>query len=489
MRITVIIKYPALLLLSIVGFVKINAQTRLAAYGGMHAANVIENNNIPGWLTDTKKNYSSRTGFHLGVMLEIPIGNRGFYFQPGIGYSSKGRQFQKLYDTSLSAKDTLYIQNTLKLGYIELPLNITYKIPISSNRKNSFFISAGPYLSFFYSGKSSQQSRILASGSTDKYEYQSGDVDLGVGNGPDKYKTFDMGINAKAGFEFGNVMISGFYSRGLTNFYTATYNGTFHHELIGATLGIWLSKGQPPVAKIVKDSDKDGIPDDEDACPLQPGTVTWHGCPVPDTDHDGIDDEHDSCRTIAGPLKYHGCPVPDTDGDGIDDDNDFCKTVPGVLKYHGCPVPDTDSDGINDDEDKCPNEPGNPDNHGCPVIKQEITKKVNYTAKHIMFESSSMKLTRSSYSALSELAATMKAHPELHLTIEGYTDSTGAPSHNMQLSLQRANAVKSYLIKKGISNDQITANGYGQQKPIGDNKTLKGKAMNRRVEFKLEYRQ
>jgi len=486
MRISVVPKYLALLFFSFIGFAKINAQIRLAAYGGIHSANVIEKNSIQGWDSSYKNNYSSRTGFHLGVLLEIPIG-KGFYFQPGIGYSSKGRKYEKLYDTSFSAKDTIYYQNTLKLGYIELPLYLTYKVPLSANHKSSFFISAGPYFSFFYNGTTSQQSRTLIYGSTNKYEYKSGDVDLAVGKGPDKYKTFDMGINAKAGFELGNIMISGYYSRGLSSFYDAQYAGTFNHQLFGATLGIWLTKSTASPSKAVKDSDKDGIPDNEDACPLQAGSITWRGCPVPDTDHDGIDDENDSCRTIPGIAANHGCPVQDTDNDGVDDEHDFCKTVPGVAKYHGCPIPDTDGDGINDEEDKCPNESGTLENHGCPVIKKQITEKVNYTAKQVMFQSSSRKLTRNSYEALKALVATLKSNPELHLTIEGHTDSTGIAAHNMLLSEQRANIVKSYLIKKGISADRITAIGYGQQRPIGDNNSIEGKAANRRVEFKLEF--
>ncbi|MBS1599794.1 MAG: OmpA family protein [Bacteroidetes bacterium] len=489
MRISVVTKYLALLLIFSLVFTQINAQIRLAAYGGMHSANVIEKNNIAGWDTSVSKNYSQRTGFHLGVLLEIPIGNKGFYFQPGIGYSSKGRQYEKAYDTiNGSTKDTVYYKNILKLGYVELPLYLTYKIPLSANHKNSFFISAGPYFSFFYNGTLSQESRTRVYG-TSKFQYQTEDVDLPVGNAVGKYKTFDMGVNAKAGFEFGNVMISGYYSRGLTNFYHASYDGTFNHQIYGATLGIWLTKTSKAPPKASKDSDKDGIPDNEDACPLKPGDAEWRGCPPPDTDHDGVDDNHDSCRTVVGLASNHGCPIKDTDNDGVDDEHDFCKTVPGIAKYHGCPIPDTDGDGINDEVDKCPNEPGPAENQGCPVIKKQITEKVNYTARQVMFKSSSRLLVKSSYAALNNLISTLKSHPELHLTIEGHTDNTGSAAHNMTLSDQRANAVKSYLVKKGISPDRITAIGYGQEKPISDNNTNKGKSANRRVEFKLDYQQ
>ena len=79
-------KLLPVLLLSLIGFSSLNAQIRLAIYGGLHSANVLETNNIPGWDTAVKKYYSARTGFHLGVLVEMPLGIKGLFFQPGIGY-------------------------------------------------------------------------------------------------------------------------------------------------------------------------------------------------------------------------------------------------------------------------------------------------------------------------------------------------------------------------------------------------------------------
>jgi outer membrane protein OmpA-like peptidoglycan-associated protein len=317
---------------------------------------------------------------------------------------------------------------------------------------------------------------------------------LQVGNAATKYKTFDLGLNAKAGFEFGAVTLNGFISQGFTNFYTAPYNGTFHHHIMGVTLGIWLGKTStpPPAPKppkpkkiIVKDSDNDGVPDDIDKCPNQFGYARYNGCPIPDTDGDGVDDEHDSCKTIAGVAKYHGCPVPDTDSDGVDDEHDSCKTVAGVARYHGCPIPDRDHDGINDELDKCPDVAGVAENNGCPAIKTEIKQKVNYTAKNILFAIGSDRLSIISYKALDQLALLLITHNDLHLTIDGYTDNTGTPETNLVLSQQRADAVKKYLIKRGVSDIHLTSNGFGEEHPIADNKTMDGKERNRRVELKV----
>jgi OOP family OmpA-OmpF porin len=502
-------KLLPVLFLTFLGCSSVNAQIRLAAYAGLQSANVLETNQIPGWDTAVKKFYSSRTGFHLGVLVEMPIGDKGFFFQPGIGYTSKGRKYSKYNDSATAMiTDTVYAQSTLELSYIEVPLYLTYKLPLSANHKNSFFISAGPYFAFFYSGTMNLQTQILSTN-----QFNNENDDLPVGNAPGKYKTMDVGINAKAGFELGNLMLSAYFSRGLSNFYTAPYDGEFHHQLFGATLGLWLSKASAHAQPIVKkDTDHDGIPDDEDLCPLVPGTVARHGCPVPDTDGDGIDDEHDSCKTVPGVAKYHGCPIPDTDGDGIDDEHDSCRTIPGVARYHGCPVPDTDGDGIddehdscktvpglakyngcpipdrdgdgvNDELDKCPDQPGTAENEGCPLIVKE---KMEFTNFRVMFNSGSQKLTKSSYPSLDRLADILQTHPELHLTIDGYADNSGLADHNLVLSKKRSDEVKAYLIRKGIKANRISSIGHGQDKPVADNETNEGKAINRRVEFRFD---
>src|SRR5260221_4271622 len=130
-----------------------NAQVRLGILGGIHSSKVLETNSIPGWDTATKKYQGSNSGVQLGVIIEIPLGHKGFFFQPAITYTSKGRKYTKNNDSATSiVTDTVYARQTLNIGYIDIPLNFTYKLPLSANHKNSFFISAGPSISFFYSG-------------------------------------------------------------------------------------------------------------------------------------------------------------------------------------------------------------------------------------------------------------------------------------------------------------------------------------------------
>lgn len=207
-----------------------------------------------------------------------------------------------------------------------------------------------------------------------------------------------------------------------------------------------------------------------------------------DTDKDGIVDSLDKCPTVAGIAKYKGCPIPDTDKDGINDEQDKCPKVAGLAKYQGCPIPDTDKDGINDEEDKCPTIAGPASNNGCPVLTEEKKKAVELAAKDIYFVTGSSVIQKKSYTKLDAVLALLKdeENKTLSLDIEGYTDNTGKASSNLKLSQARANAVKAYLVKKGIAADRLSATGFGIENPVADNKTAAGRAQNRRVELKLK---
>ncbi len=108
------------------------------------------------------------------------------------------------------------------------------------------------------------------------------------------------------------------------------------------------------------DTDKDGIFDEDDLCPTEPGPASTMGCP--DTDGDGVADKDDACPTVAGLATLAGCP--DGDGDGVADKDDKCPTEAGLKELMGCP--DRDGDGVADGDDKCPDEAGLASLMGCP---------------------------------------------------------------------------------------------------------------------------
>jgi outer membrane protein OmpA-like peptidoglycan-associated protein len=305
------------------------------------------------------------------------------------------------------------------------------------------------------------------------------------------------------------------------------------------SLGLVFSFGKP------KDSDKDGVPDKFDKCPLTPTgvLVTSDGCPI-DKDKDGIADYLDKCPDIAGIAAFNGCP--DSDGDGVQNSEDKCPNTPkgvtvdksgcpvdadgdGVPDYLdkcpntpngvtvdklGCPV-DADMDGVPDYLDKCPNTPkgvtidkdgcptdkdadGIPDyldkcpdvfgiaaNKGCPEVKKETKKIFEQALTGIQFESGKDIIKRTSYSILNQVVKVMQENLNYNLEINGYTDSQGNDEKNLVLSQKRADAVEKYLLNKGVNPNRMASKGYGEAKPVADNKTAEGRSQNRRVEFKI----
>ncbi len=238
------------------------------------------------------------------------------------------------------------------------------------------------------------------------------------------------------------------------------------------------------------DSDNDGVPDYLDKCPNTPYkiAVDANGCPF-DTDGDGVPDYLDKCLdTPAGTrVDANGCPL-DADGDGVDDLKDECPDTPEGVKVDekGCPV-DSDGDGIADYLDKCPSIAGSPKNNGCPEISAKVQAVFKQAMRGIQFETSKAVIKKASYTVLNKVVKVMKDNPSYKLYISGHTDNVGNAANNMKLSRERAAAVASYITKKGIKADRLRSDGWGDTKPVASNKTEKGRKLNRRVDFEVEF--
>lgn len=232
------------------------------------------------------------------------------------------------------------------------------------------------------------------------------------------------------------------------------------------------------------DKDNDGVADSEDRCPDVKGTVALKGCP--DADGDGVADLDDKCPSSkpGSPVDASGCPM-DNDKDGVLNDVDRCPDMAGPASLKGCP--DGDGDGVADIDDRCPKVKGTMENKGCPEIAKQDVVRINYIGSKLFFENNSDKLKVASLSLLDELVRILNKYEGASLTIEGHTDSNGSDAFNQTLSQKRTDSVRVYLISKGIQDSRLNAVGYGETKPIADNKTSLGRAKNRRVELKTAY--
>lgn len=115
------------------------------------------------------------------------------------------------------------------------------------------------------------------------------------------------------------------------------------------------------------------------------------------------------------------------------------------------------------------------------VVKEEPRGLVVNLSSNILFASGKYVLKDAATTSLDETVTLLNAYPANKVLIEGYTDSTGDKKKNLQLSYDRAQAVYSYFIQKGIQPERLSVVGYGSENPIASNKTAKGREQNRRV--------
>ncbi len=318
---------------------------------------------------------------------------------------------------------------------------------------------------------------------------------------------YGAGINFRLSEKANLVLEAGIHNP-MTDVYdgidkgTVTYPGaaTSDDEFLQYSLGFTYNLGKK------KDADNDGISDRKDKCPDTPASVAVDedGCPV-DTDGDGVPDYQDSCPDVAGTIagcpdrdgdgvadKDDACPdtkgtkalkgCPDSDGDGVADSKDKCPNTPAGTRVDadGCPVKvDSDGDGIPDAEDKCPNQAGPASNNGCP-------EKATYENQTVHFAFASAQVSGKAISTLNDIAAKMNANSTITANIDGHTDNVGNDAGNQRLSERRAEAVKRYLVSKGVDANRITTRGFGESNPVSSNSTATGRADNRRAEVTIK---
>ncbi len=257
----------------------------------------------------------------------------------------------------------------------------------------------------------------------------------------------------------------------------------------------------PPPPKIDGDADGDGIPDSIDKCPNEPedkdGFEDEDGCPNPDNDHDGIPDAQDKCPLEAedkdGFQDEDGCPDLDNDKDGILDKDDKCPNEPedkdGFQDADGCPNPDNDHDGIPDVRDKCPNQPetinGVEDEDGCPDAGDGLVLvRPNRLDLLDTMKWNGNRIAKSSFNLLGQVAATLRAHDEIvRIRVTVHVQPTANPAHDLEVTKERATAVRDWLVRWGIDTGRVEPKGFGGTKPIVAPDKKGAAALNERLEL------
>jgi len=238
-------------------------------------------------------------------------------------------------------------------------------------------------------------------------------------------------------------------------------------------------KSNPAIA----DTDTDGLSDGDEVQKYRTDPI------LPDSDADGLIDGDEVNTHLTNPLKA------DTDADEISDSDEIQIHKTDPLK------PDTDSDGLKDGEElnMYKTNPLNPDsdagtvndftevNRGTNPLNPDddvIKMNVPVVLEGITFETGKADITPESAQILMKSLKTAETYPEIIVEISGHTDNVGSSTSNQKLSQKRADAVRDWLISKGVSPDRMISKGYGEDNPRVPNDTEENRRMNRRIEFK-----
>jgi outer membrane protein OmpA-like peptidoglycan-associated protein len=119
-----------------------------------------------------------------------------------------------------------------------------------------------------------------------------------------------------------------------------------------------------------------------------------------------------------------------------------------------------------------------------PEPQVRVTPQRLEIGEKVQFETGKAAIVAGTTAILDDVAETMKQHPEVeHVVVEGHTDAQGSEAYNEKLSQGRADAVRGYLVGKGVEPERLEAKGYGSSRPVADNDTAEGRETNRRVDF------
>jgi OmpA-OmpF porin, OOP family len=206
-----------------------------------------------------------------------------------------------------------------------------------------------------------------------------------------------------------------------------------------------------------------------------------------------LPDGTDSTHRSPSPLAIPDAEIPSAEPlrqklDTVAVDLDTASKAPDTVTVKGdIPPPpgDSDGDGVADSLDHCPNTP-----HGLSVDKigcLVMTQLDRHLVLHVTYFPGTTKPDPYTLTILDDLVSRLMDSPPTRVTVEGFTDNIGEDEPNRIVSQKRADKIKAYLVRKGISSSRIETVGLGETKPIADNSTAAGRRKNRRIEISFHH--
>jgi outer membrane protein OmpA-like peptidoglycan-associated protein/opacity protein-like surface antigen len=453
------------LLAASAGAIDLTGKWGLSANGGLWKLMVYDSTDSDIWTVG----FFGNLGVKYGLTRNVAVGVNGYYLNTGQAEDTLGDAgftFSRLKD---GAKQQNWMVEAMAYYHFMPDKKVTPYV----------FGGAG-LLIWKVTDKDGDVITFPSTVSTDTLELKDKQITLVGGAGVEWFPTEVLSLNLGGKFHYISTFISDFEKGDQDAL-------DLPQGLVELYAGVTYYTGK------AKDSDKDGVADKLDQCMDTPlgCIVDANGCPL-DADGDGVCDGLDKCPETPKGAKVdaNGCPT-DADADGVYDGIDQCANTPAGVKVDskGCPldtdsdgVPDyldkqiatskgckvdkdgvamdSDGDGVCDGVDKCPGtEAGMAvDASGCPMVAA-LEMKTSITPK---FASGKTALDEATKARLDEIAASLMAYKDVKIEVAVYTDPSGGKQINLVISQKRADAVKDYLVSKGVDASRISAVGKGK---------------------------
>ncbi|EQB62832.1 MAG: ompa/motb protein [candidate division Zixibacteria bacterium RBG-1] len=453
------------LLVASAGAIDLTHKWGISGNGGLWKLMVYDSTDSDIWTVG----FLGNLGVRYGLTRNVAVGISGYYLNTGQAEDTLGDAgftFSRL-------KDGAKQQNWL----VEA---MAYYHFMPDKKVTPYVFGGAGILLWKVTDKDGNTITFPSSVSTDTLELKDKQITLVGGLGLEWFPTENLSLNLGGKFHYLSSFISDFEKA--------------DRDLLDLPKGaVELFAGVTYYTGKAKDSDKDGVADKLDQCMDTPlgCIVDANGCPL-DADGDGVCDGLDKCPETPKGAKVdaNGCPT-DADADGVYDGLDQCANTPAGVKVDskGCPldtdgdgVPDhldkqpttakgckadkdgvsmdSDGDGVCDGVDKCPGTAAGiqVDATGCPTVAP-LEPKTTITP---MFKPGKTVLDDATKARLDEIAATLMTYTDVKIEVAVYTDPSGGKQVNLVISQKRADAVKDYLVSKGVDATRITAVGKGK---------------------------